>query len=138
MALQHQMLRGVGYVPSYQASAIPYLTSSLTIPISTSEPLEIKFENITRFVTVTNTSTVDDPPYPFRFGFSRNGIKGVENNNYIVLNNGDSYTGEFRVGKLFLLSDSTVYTASGSVVAGLTDLIADQLPLNWSGSIGVG
>ena len=138
MAINHQILRGLGHVPSYQASAIPFLTSSLVVPISTSEPIEINFSTITRFITITNTNSIDDPNYPLRFGFSRNGIKGVENNNYIVLNNGDSYEGELRVTKVFLLSDSPVYSSSGSIIAGLTDINASLLQTNWSGSIGVG
>jgi hypothetical protein len=138
MALNHQALRGLGYVPSYQASAVPFLTSSLTIPVSTSEPIVINFNTVTRFITVTNTNSVDDPNYPLRFGFSRNGIKGVENNNYIVLNNGDSYDAELRVTKVFLLSDSTAHSSSGSVIAGLTDINSSLLQTNWSGSMGVG
>jgi hypothetical protein len=138
MALNHQALRGLGYVPSYQASAVPFLTSSLTIPVSTSEPIVINFNTVTRFITVTNTNSVDDPNYPLRFGFSRNGIKGVENNNYIVLNNGDSYDAELRVTKVFLLSDSPAHSSSGSVVAGLTDINSSLLQTNWSGSMGVG
>ena len=138
MAINHQILRGLGHVPSYQASAVPFLTSSLVVPVSTSEPIEINFNTVTRFITVTNTNSVDDPNYPLRFGFSRNGIKGVENNNYIVLNNGDSYEGELRVTKVFLLSDSPVYSSSGSIIAGLTDINASLLQTNWSGSIGVG
>jgi len=125
-------------VPSYQASAVPFLTSSLVVPVSTSEPIEINFNTVTRFITITNTNSIDDPNYPLRFGFSRNGIKGVENNNYIVLNNGDSYEGELRVTKVFLLSDSPVYSSSGSIIAGLTDINASLLQTNWSGSIGVG
>jgi len=138
MALNHQALRGLGYVPSYQASAVPFLTGSLTIPVSTSEPIVINFNTVTRFITVTNTNSVDDPNYPLRFGFSRNGIKGVENNNYIVLNNGDSYDAELRVTKVFLLSDSPAHSSSGSVVAGLTDINSSLLQTNWSGSMGVG
>jgi len=138
MAINHQILRGIGYLPSYQASAVPFLTSSLVVPVSTSEPIEINFSTITRFITVTNTNAIDDPNYPLRFGFSRNGIKGVENNNYIVLNNGDSFEGAFKVTSIFLLSDSFVYSSSGSIVAGLTDIQSSHLSHNWSGSIGVG
>lgn len=138
MALKHQTHRGIGYLPSYQASAIPFVTSSLNVPVSTAEPVEISFDTISRFIVVTNTNSADDPNYPMRFGFSRNGIKGVENSNYIVLDNGDTYSGELRVSKVFLLSDSSIYASSGSILAGLTDIEARYLQTNWSGSIGVG
>lgn len=138
MGLNHQTIRGLGYLPSYQASAIPYLTSSLEVPNSTQDPLEIKFETVTRFVIVTNTLDTSFANIPLRFGFSANGVKGVKNNNYIILNNGESFEAEFRVSRIYLLSDSSAFATTGSVIAGLTDIDAGQLSTNWSGSIGVG
>lgn len=128
---------GLGYVPAYQVSSIPFLTSSLTVPDRNSTPLEINFQLVTRFVVVTNTYG-GAQNIPLRVGFSENGVKGTENNNYLILNNGESFEADFRVTKMFLLSDSTTFATSGSVVAGLTDIGASMLIYNWSGSIGVG
>jgi hypothetical protein len=114
------------------------LTSSLAVPNSTQDPLEIKFETVTRFVVVTNTLDTSFANIPLRFGFSANGVKGVENNNYITLNNGESFEAEFRVSRIYLLSDSSAFATTGSIIAGLTDIDAGQLSTNWSGSIGVG
>lgn len=136
MALNHQTIRGLGYLPSYQASAVPYLTSSLAIPASNQAPLTISFNSVTRFIIITNTYN-GAQNRPMRFGFSENGIKGTVNNNYAVLNNGESFEAEFRVSKVFLLSDS-VFSTSGSVIAGLTDINSDLIYNNWSGSQGVG
>lgn len=136
MSIHHQTIRGIGYVPSYQASAVPYLTSSLAVPDNSSEPIEINFETITRFITITNTYN-GTQNIPLRFGFSANGVKGVEYNNYAVLNNGESYEGALKVSKVFLLSD-TIFSTSGSIVAGLTDISSELLLNNWTGSIGVG
>lgn len=136
MSLYHQTQRGIGYLPSYQASGIPFLTSSLNIPDNSSDPIVVNFETVSRFIIVTNTCT-DAANRPFRFGFSRNGALGVENNNFIVLNNNESFREEFRVSKIFLVSDS-VFAATGSVVAGLTDIESNNLINNWSGSLGVG
>jgi hypothetical protein len=138
MALNHQTYRGLGYLPSYQASAVPYLTSSLTVPVSTQDPLEIKFDTVSRFVIITNTLDSSFANIPLRFGFSANGVKGVENNNFVILNNGESFEAEFRVSKVYLLSDSSTFSSSGSVVAGLTDIESGLLQTNWSGSNGVG
>jgi hypothetical protein len=71
---------------------------------------------------------------PMRFGFSAN---GVENNNYGILNNGESFEAEFKVVSVYLVSDSAS-GASGSVIAGLTGIPASALEGNWSGSAGVG
>jgi hypothetical protein len=82
--------------------------------------------------------------YPLKFfeenmtnGFSRNGVKGVQDNNYVVLDNGETFEAEFKVSKVFLLSDG-IYETSGSVVAGLTGIGSSHLINNWTGSAGVG
>ena len=128
---------GLGHVGSYQAAGRPFLTSSLNVPASGSEPLEISFESVSRTVIVTNTLPGSVANVPLRFGFSANGVKGVENNNYGVLNNGESFEGEFKVTSVFLMSDNTNET-SGSVIAGLTGIPANRLATNWTGSVGVG
>ena len=128
---------GLNNVGSYQLSSRPYLTSSLTIPASSGEPLEVSFDNVSCFVVISNTIPGDVTNIPLRFGFSANGVKGLEDNNYAILNNGESFEAKFRVTKLYLLSDNTS-PCSGSVVAGLTGIDINELPLNWSGSLGVG
>lgn len=128
---------GLGDVSSYQVSSTPYLSSSLAVPASTDEPLEIKFPRVTKFIIVTNTLQGSATNTPFRFGFSSNGVKGVEDNNYLILNNGESFEADFRVTSLFLRSESTLI-ASASVAAGITGIESMRLVNNWSGSLGVG
>lgn len=128
---------GLGHVPSFQTSARPFLSSSLNVPEFSAEPLEIQFDTVTRFLIVTNTCLPSDPSRPMRFGFSRNGVKGVQDNNYVVLDNGETFEAEFKVSKVFLLSDG-IYETSGSVVAGLTGIGSSHLINNWTGSAGVG
>ena len=128
---------GLGHVPSFQASARPYLTSSLDVPANTEDPIEVSFETVTRFVIITNNTPATSTNVPMRFGFSANGVKGVENNNYGILNNGESFEAEFKVVSVYLLSDS-VNNATASVIAGLTGIDNQRLVDNWSGSSGVG
>ena len=128
---------GLGHVPSYQTSAKPYLTSSLTVPIDSADPLQIEFPNVSRFVIITNTSLPSDPSRPIRFGFSENGIKGSVDNNYAVLDNGETFQAEFKVTSVYLLAD-VAFEGSASVVSGLTGINKDRLENNWTGSIGVG
>ncbi len=128
---------GLGHVPSYQVSARPYLTSSLTIPANSGTPLEVSFESVSKFVVITNTLDGGATNVPLRFGFSANGVKGVENNNYAILNNAESFEAEFKVTKVFLLSD-TANECSASVIAGLTGIENIHLVNNWTGSVGVG
>ena len=120
---------GLGNVGSYQVSARPYLTSSLTVPAQSATPLQISFESVSRFVVITNTLDASATNVPLRFGFSENGVKGVENNNYGVLNNGQSFEAEFKVTEIYLLSD-TANQCSASVIAGLTGITSSHFILS--------
>ena len=128
---------GLGHVGSYQTSAKPFLSSSISIPDETQPPVQISFPNVTRFIVVTNTIDPTDPPRPLRFGFSEYGTQGLQDNNYIVLDNGETFEAEFRVSSVFLVSNGS-YETSGSIVAGLTGISSKHLVNNWSGSVGVG
>lgn len=137
MAVFEKYTVGLGHVGSYQVSGRPYLTSSIEVYESTAEPVEISFESVSKTVTITNTLPTTDTNVPMRFGFSAHGVKGTENNNYLILNNGESFEGDFKVTKVFLLSDSAV-GCSGSIGASLTGIDKKHLATNWSGSVGVG
>ena len=128
---------GLGHVPSYQASAIPYLTSSLAVPALGNAPLEVSFDSVTRFIIITNTLAGSATNVPLRFGFSSNGVSGSAQNNYAILNNGESFEADFRVTSVFLLSDNASQ-CSASVVAGLTRISRSHLETNWTGSTGIG
>lgn len=135
---------GIGHVGAYQVSAVPYLTSSLTIPELGTDPLEVSFDRVTRFITVRNNLPTGSINVPLRVGFSSIGVSGSNpgKNNYFVLDNGESYTGDWKVSKVYLLSDDATTGCTGSVIAGLTSVTGSeinegQFP-NWSGSLGVG
>ena len=128
---------GLNNVGSYQVSSRPYLTSSLTVPDSGSTPYEVSFDAVSRFIIITNTLGGSAANVPLRFGFSEDGVKGTVNNNYGILNNGESFEAEFKVTKIYLLSDNAS-ECSASVIAGLTGIGSSHLANNWSGSLGVG
>lgn len=129
---------GLGSVGSYQMGGIPYLTSSLTVPVNSSTPMVIQFPYVAKFVTVLNTGSA----VALRFGFSRAGVSG-SGTNYYVLEPGQSYTGEWRIEDLHLISNTSAQS-SASVIAGLTPIprgvpaISPATGNNWSGSSGVG
>lgn len=130
---------GLGSVGSYQMSGIPYASSSITVPVNSTAPLKIQFPYVTKFVTVVNENTGSN--VAMRVGFSALGVSG-SGTNYFLLDNGESYTGEWRLEDIFLISNTTSQT-SASVIAGLTP-IPRGVPSfvatgnNWSGSSGVG
>ena len=130
---------GLGSVGSYQMSGIPFASSSITIPVNSSTPLKIQFPYVTKFVTIANEVTSPGPA--IRVGFSVLGVSG-SGTNYFSLDAGESYTGEWRIEDIFLISNTTAQS-SASIIAGLTP-IPRGLPSfvatgnNWSGSSGVG
>ena len=117
---------GLNSVGQYQLSGIPYASASFLV--GTSAVKEIEFPTITKFVTVINTHSGSSAP--LRVGFSTLGVS--TNNHYFLLDNGESYTGEFRVASIFL--SGHVGHTSASVIAGLTMIETENLPTNWSGS----
>jgi len=64
-------------------------------------------------------------------------VQGIEDSNYAILNNGESFEAEFKVTSVYLMSDSP-NECSASVIAGLTGIDQSHLANNWSGSVGVG
>lgn len=130
---EFQYKSGLGKVGSYQISGIPWATSSVEAPVDSSAPLEIVFPSITKFFIIKNISSAN---VQLRVGFSENGVKNT--GNYFILNKNESFEGDLRVSKLFLLSNDASSTVPVTVVAGLTGILSNNLPNNWSGSAGVG
>ena len=123
---------GVGSVGQYQMSGQPYVSRSET---ALADIEEFVFPYVTKFVTVINTMTGANAP--IHVGFSAN---GVDDANYFVLDNGEAYTGEWRLKSIFI-ANPTAVTSSYTVVAGLTgiqSMLSGTEGPNFSGSTGVG
>jgi len=123
---------GLSDVGSYQMSSVPYASASVITPASGAFAKQISFPGVTKFVTVVNDTTGSSSI--LRVGFSSNGVKGT---NYFTLDNGESYTGEWRVTSVYLMGNSTT-GCTASIIAGMTNVPYTELSLNWSGSSGVG
>lgn len=127
---------GLHNVGSFQVSGIPYASSSINVPGNASDPVQVGFPYVTKFVTIRNVTAATGS---LRVGFSANGVKN--GSNYFVLSNEESYSGEWKLTSVFLLSDSAT-PMTASIVAGLTEIysssINNSVINNWSGSQGVG
>ena len=121
---------GLNSVGQYQMSGIPYASASIVV--SNTAVTELEFPTITKFVTITNTHSGSSSP--LKVGFSSAGV--TNDKNHFSLDNGESYTGEFRVSAIYLAGDAAETTAS--VIAGLTQIEINNLPTNWSASDGTG
>jgi hypothetical protein len=131
MSENFQYKTGISNVGSYQVSGIPWATSSLTAPSTSSAPLQVSFPSITKFIVVKNVATGS---VKVRVGFSANGVKG---SNYFLLDKDESFQGDIKVSSIYLLSNNGTQVPV-SIVAGLTGIDSGQLYNNWSGSAGVG
>jgi hypothetical protein len=130
---------GLGNVGSYQSSAKPFLSASIEIP-SNNNIIKIEFPNVTRFITIKNTGPDGSNEVDVRIGFSENGVNGAGNNNWLLLNNQESYSADWRVKAVYMRIDPTggSTNATASVIAGLTTIDQVELHHNWTGSQGVG
>ena len=134
MPVHSQHKPGVGSVGQYQMSARPFLSSSIVV--AHTAVTEIKFPAVTKFLTITNDHTGSN--VPLVVGFSARGITD-DNGNHFLLDNGESYTGEFRVRYVYLAGQGAGCT--GSIIAGLTGIDSDLMGpegVNYSGSQGIG
>jgi len=118
----YQPKNGLGNVGSYQVSGIPFASSS--IACTSGSITEIDFPKVTRFVCVRCDSGSLD------VGFSEN---GMSNGNYFSLATSESFTGDWRIVRLYLGGD-----AEATVIAGMANIEAEMLNDNWSGTVGVG
>lgn len=131
MATTSYLKPGIGNSPSYQVSAIPWVSSSIA-PASGSSVVTFSFPQVTRFFTVKNVNPIDAP---LRVGFSVNGV--VNGDNYFILAAGESYSGELKIVDLHFMGHGSDPVAF-SVIAGLTNIDRVELINNWSGSSGIG
>ena len=121
---------GPNFVPAYQISGVPYVTSSLqnlgAAGALTTTPVQIDFPYATRFFYVENHG-----PVPLRCGFTANGVmaNGVGNvsNYFIVPASGSSPRLEIRCKAIFLRSEHG--KTAFSVTAGLSGVDAGNFPV---------
>lgn len=124
MALKSVSIADPNYVPNYQLSGIPFVTSSSGLGTS---PVEIEFPFATKSVKVTNTGGA-----AIRFGFSQNGVNEAEGCFYYLIPNaaaGTMPTVDFdvRCKSVFLRSDSS--TSGFALYAALTPVGSGSFPV---------
>jgi hypothetical protein len=113
MSLNHTYV-GEGYTPAYQISAVPFLTSST---LQAEEIKLVRFEYVTRFLTVKNTGPTSST---IAMGFTGNGLK-PSNSNFFEIDGGETFSEEIRCTSVFL--SASVGAPTFSLVAGLTQIL---------------
>lgn len=113
---------GIGYVPEFQVSSVPWVTSSIA---PSSGFVRYDFPTVTRFVKVKNVSGGTGP---LLVGFSQN-VSGSNGLNY-QLSTGQEVSMDVRINSLYVAGNAHTF----SVLVGLTGIEARQLPV-FSGSV---
>jgi hypothetical protein len=111
MPINH-VYQGEGYAPAYQISATPFVTSS---QVSLGQIKEIRFEHVTKFVSIKNSS----PSTVLSVAFTKNGLKS-QKSNYFFLSGSESFSADVRVDRIFVSGSSG--TSNFTVVAGVTTI----------------
>ena len=130
MSLNNPIM-GEGYIPAYQISATPWVTSSL---ISNGQVQVMKFPQITRFINVQNVATGAGDKIAVAFT-----TRGFSTGNFFSLSQGSSLTEEIRTDRLFV-SCSAGTNVSYQMLVGLTGIPSGQFQIitGSSGFEGVG
>lgn len=131
MALKTQYKIGEGYVPAYQLSATPFVTSS---NINLGEVQQFNFDYVTRFFVIKNNSDNDTQ---LAVSFTENGLEPV-NSNFFTINGGESFAADIRCDRIFL--SGSVLSCSFTLIAGLTQIHKSEFLVLTSsnGFVGVG
>jgi hypothetical protein len=129
VGIDNRVKQGANFVPAYEVSGVPYVTSSAANELH-SLPIRIKFPFVTRFFVVHNTSD-----NWIRVGFTENGVTGstglVGGTNNFLLVSGNQTTDrlEIRCKELWFCNDKDPSPSSFSVLAGLTGIEKTQFPV---------
>ena len=149
MSIDNKVASGPNFVPSYQTSGVPFVTSSAADEVPSAAdvnfagtppvvPIRVKFPFVTRFFAITNTGAGD-----LRVGFTEVGVQnptspgtgdlGPETGrHYFIVPTGSisSQRLEIRCTQLFFLSDEvTGYPGSFSLMAGMTGITGSNFPV---------
>jgi len=130
MSLNNPIM-GEGYIPAYQISATPWVTSSL---ISNVAIQLMTFPEVTRFINVQNVATGAGDSIAVAFT-----QRGFQTGNFFSLSQGSSLKEDLRTDRLFI-SCSAGTNVKFQILAGLTGIPSGQFQIitGSSGFQGVG
>jgi hypothetical protein len=126
---------GFNHVGSYQVSCRPFATASVEVPASASAGgLAFDFPGATKFIVVRNEEHDTIADSKVRLAFASG---GMNNYNYILINPSSSFSADYRISKLYVMSDTSTQPKV-SVIAGITNIKAARVPSgSWENTVGV-
>ena len=147
--------QGASFVPAYQVSGVPFVTSSAGQPANGTEPFHIKFPYVTKSIMIKNTGN-----FALRVAFTKSGsyVAGEAvpggttapsdfHSNYFLIPPCDTGSGvadapptvfDVRCKEIFLRSNSNANQAPFSLYAALTGIESFPVISGSTGFKGVG
>ena len=130
---------GFNHVGSYQVSCRPFATASVQVAASSSTigaGTKIEFPGVTKFVIVRNEEHDAIADSKIRLAFASGGLHHP-NANYILINASSSFSADYRVSQVYIMSDGSTQPKV-SVIAGITTINAARVPSgSWEDTVGV-
>jgi len=128
---------GFNHVGSYQVSSQPFATASVLVPASggIGTALAVEFPGVTKFIIVRNEEHTDIADSQVRLAFASGGMGDTYN--YILINPSSSFSADYRLTKLYVMSETST-RPKVSVIAGITTIEAARVPSgSWENTIGI-
>ena len=98
--------------------------------------LAVEFPGVTKFIIVRNEEDKDIADAGVRLGFASGGMGDTYN--YITINPSSSFSADYRITKLYVMSEDGSTRPKVSVIAGITTIEAARVPSgSWENTIGV-
>jgi hypothetical protein len=119
---------GFNNAAEFTASGLPWVLSGTV----SNSVVKYSFPKVTKDIVIINNNTT--AAQRLRVGFTENGVNGVGNAYYILVNGGSNITLNVRVKELYLLRDGGS-DISTSVCANLTTIDSMMMPV-LTGSLG--
>jgi hypothetical protein len=130
---------GFNHVGSYQVSCRPFATASVEVAASSSTigaGTKIEFPGVTKFIIVRNEEQDGIADSKIRLAFASGGLH-QPNYNYILINPSSSFSADYRVTQVYVMSDTSTQPKV-SVIAGVTTIKAARVPSgSWEDTVGV-
>ena len=128
---------GFNHVGSYQVSCRPFATASVEVPASggIGTALAVEFPGATKFIIVRNEEHPSIADSQVRLAFASGGMGDTYN--YITINPSSSFSADYRVSKLYVMSETSTQPKV-SVIAGITTIETARVPSgSWENTVGV-
>ena len=131
---------GFNHVGSYQVSCRPFATASVEVAASSSnigDGTKIEFPGVTKFIIVRNEEHDAIADSKIRLAFASGGLH-QPNFNYILINPSSSFSADYRLSQVYIMSEDNSIQPKVSVIAGITTINAARVPSgSWEDTVGV-